>query len=151
MGARIMETSPRPVKRGLTAAARDGGHPRKRGVPPGILYYTPPPSEPFPASNRADFMNALFWLIDQVIGFYITLVIVQVVLSWLVAFNVINTRNRFVYLVGNFLYRITEPALKPIRRLLPNLGGMDLSPVVLILGLYFLRVLLLRDIMPILI
>ena len=94
-------------------------------------------------------MNALFWLIDQVIGFYITLVIVQVVLSWLVAFNVINTRNRFVYLVGNFLYRITEPALKPIRRLLPNLGGMDLSPVVLILGLYFARVLLLRDIMPI--
>ena len=94
-------------------------------------------------------MHALFWLIDQVIGFYITLVIVQVVLSWLVAFNVINTRNRFVYLVGNFLYRITEPALKPIRRLLPSLGGMDLSPVVLILGLYFARVLLLRDIMPI--
>ncbi len=94
-------------------------------------------------------MNALFWLIDQVIGLYITLVIVQVVLSWLVAFNVVNTRNRFVYLVGEFLYRITEPALKPIRRLLPNMGGMDLSPVVLILGLYFLRVLLRRDIMPI--
>ncbi len=94
-------------------------------------------------------MNALFWLIDQVIGLYITLVIVQVVLSWLVAFNVVNTRNRFVYLVGDFLYRITEPALKPIRRLLPNMGGMDLSPVVLILGLYFARVLLLRDIMPI--
>ena len=93
-------------------------------------------------------MNALFWLIDQVIGLYITLVIVQVVLSWLVAFNVINTRNRFVYMVGDFLYRITEPALKPIRRLLPNMGGMDLSPVVLILGLYFLRVLLLRDILP---
>ena len=94
-------------------------------------------------------MNALFWLIDQVIGLYITLVIVQVVLSWLVAFNVINTRNRFVYMVGDFLYRITEPALKPIRRLLPSMGGMDLSPVVLILGLYFARVLLLRDIMPI--
>ena len=94
-------------------------------------------------------MNALFWLIDQVIGLYITLVIVQVVLSWLVAFNVVNTSNRFVYLVGDFLYRITEPALKPIRRLLPSMGGMDLSPVVLILGLYFLRVLLLRDIMPI--
>ena len=93
-------------------------------------------------------MNALFWLIDQVIGLYITLVIVQVVLSWLVAFNVVNTSNRFVYLVGDFLYRLTEPALKPIRRLLPTLGGMDLSPVVLILGLYFLRVLLLRDIMP---
>ncbi len=93
-------------------------------------------------------MNALFWLIDQVIGLYITLVIIQVVLSWLVAFNVINTRNRFVYMVGDFLYRITEPALKPIRRLLPTMGGIDLSPVVLILGLYFLRVLLLRDIMP---
>ncbi len=93
-------------------------------------------------------MNALFWLIDQVIGLYITLVIVQVVLSWLVAFNVINTRNRFVYFVGDFLYRITEPTLKPIRRLLPTMGGIDLSPVVLILGLYFLRVLLLRDILP---
>ncbi len=93
-------------------------------------------------------MNALFWLIDQVIGLYITLVVVQVVLSWLVAFNVINTRNRFVYMVGDFLSRITEPALKPIRRLLPTMGGIDLSPVVLILGLYFLRVLLLRDILP---
>ena len=94
-------------------------------------------------------MNALFWLIDQVIGFYITLVIVQVVLSWLVAFNVINTGNRFVYMVGDFLYRITEPALKPIRRLLPNMGGIDLSPVVLILGLYFLRRLLSNDIKPV--
>ncbi len=94
-------------------------------------------------------MNALFWLIDQVIGLYITLVIVQVVLSWLVAFNVVNTSNRFVYLVGDFLHRVTEPALRPIRRLLPSMGGMDLSPVVLILGLYFLRVLLLRDLMPI--
>jgi YggT family protein len=94
-------------------------------------------------------MNALFWLIDQVIGLYITLVIVQVVLSWLVSFNVVNTSNRFVYLIGDFLYRITAPALNPIRRLLPAMGGMDLSPVVLILGLYFLRVLLLRDIMPI--
>lgn len=94
-------------------------------------------------------MHALFWLIDTAIGFYVTLVIIQVVLSWLVAFNVVNTRNRFVYLVGDFLYRVTEPALKPIRRLLPHMGGIDLSPVVLILGLYFLRVLLLRDIMPI--
>jgi len=84
-----------------------------------------------------------------VIGLYITLVIVQVVLSWLVAFNVINTGNRFVYMVGDFLYRITEPALKPIRRLLPTMGGIDLSPVVLILGLYFLQILLRRDIMPI--
>jgi YggT family protein len=94
-------------------------------------------------------MYALFWLIDTVIGLYVTLVIAQVVLSWLVAFNVVNTRNRFVYLVGDFLYRVTEPALRPIRRVLPNMGGIDLSPVVLILGLYFVRILLLRDIMPI--
>ncbi len=93
-------------------------------------------------------MNALFWLIDQVIGLLITLVIIQVVLSWLVAFNVINTSNRFVYLVGDFLYRVTEPALKPVRRLLPTMGGIDLSPVVLILGLYFLRILVQRDLMP---
>ena len=94
-------------------------------------------------------MYALFWLIDTVIGLYVTLVIAQVVLSWLVAFNVVNTRNRFVYLVGDFLYRVTEPALRPIRRVLPSMGGIDLSPVVLILGLYFVRILLLRDIMPI--
>ena len=124
------------------------GAPLKRGVPPGILYYTPPPPEPFPARIGADFMTALFWLIDTVIGFYITLVIVQVVLSWLVAFNVVNTSNRFVYLVGDFLYRLTEPALKPIRRILPTMGGMDLSPVVLIIGLYFLQILLIRDIRP---
>ena len=93
-------------------------------------------------------MYAIFWLIDTVIGLYITLVIVQVVLSWLVAFNVVNTRNRFVYLVGDLLYRLTEPVLRPIRRFLPNIGGMDISPVVLILVLYFLRVLLIRDIAP---
>ena len=93
-------------------------------------------------------MYAIFWLIDTVIGLYITVVIVQVVLSWLVAFNVVNTRNRFVYLVGDLLYRLTEPALAPIRRFLPRFGGMDVSPVVLILVLYFLRVLLIRDLAP---
>ncbi len=93
-------------------------------------------------------MYAVFWLIDTVIGLYITVVIVQVVLSWLVAFNVVNTRNRFVYLVGDLLYRLTEPALAPIRRFLPSFGGMDISPVVLIIVLYFLRVLLIRDLAP---
>ena len=93
-------------------------------------------------------MNALFWLIDQVIGLYLMLVIIQVVLSWLVAFNVVNTSNRFVYLVGDILYRVTEPALKPVRRILPAMGGMDFSPVVLILLLYFLQILVQRDIRP---
>ena len=93
-------------------------------------------------------MHAIFWLIDNVIGLYITVVIIQVVLSWLVSFNVVNTRNRFVYLVGDLLFRLTEPVLGPIRRMLPSLGGIDISPVVLILLLYFLRVLLIRDIAP---
>ena len=93
-------------------------------------------------------MYAIFWLLDTVIGFYIALVIAQIVLSWLVSFNVVNTRNRFVYIVGNFLYRVTEPALRPIRRLLPSFGGIDLSAVVLLLGLYFVRMLLIRDLAP---
>jgi YggT family protein len=87
-------------------------------------------------------MNALLWLILQVINIYVWLIILQVVLSWLIAFNVINTSNRFVYMVGDFLYRITEPAMRPIRRILPNLGGIDLSPLVLLLLLFFAQRLL---------
>ncbi len=93
-------------------------------------------------------MYAFFWLIDTVLGIYIMLVFAQVVLSWLVSFNVVNTRNRFVYLVGDFLYRVTEPALRPIRRLLPTFGGIDVSPVVLLVALYFIRQLLIHDIAP---
>ena len=61
------------------------------------------------------------------------------ILSWLLAFNVLNTHNRFVYLLSDFLYRITEPALRPIRRVVPLLGGVDISPVVLILLLIFVQ------------
>lgn len=87
-------------------------------------------------------MNSLLWLIDTVISLYIWLLIISAILSWLIAFNVVNTRNRFVYLVVDFLYRVTEPALAPIRRFLPSLGGIDLSPMVLILLLLFARNLL---------
>ncbi len=87
-------------------------------------------------------MYALLNLIDSAISIYIWLLIGSVVLSWLVAFNVINTRNRFVYTLGDFLHRITEPALRPIRNVLPSLGGIDISPVILILLLYFVRDLL---------
>lgn len=90
-------------------------------------------------------MYALIWLIDTLIGLYIWLLIASAILSWLVAFNVINTRNRFVYLVGDFLYRVTEPALRPIRRVVPNLGGLDISPVLLILLLMFVQRLLVQD------
>ena len=87
-------------------------------------------------------MNALLWLIDTILNLYMWLIIFQVILSWLIAFNVINTSNRFVYMVGDFLYRVTEPAMRPIRRILPNLGGIDLSPMVVILLIIFIRRLL---------
>lgn len=87
-------------------------------------------------------MNSLLILIDTVINLYIWVLIIWVVMSWLISFSVINTRNRAVYVIGDFLNRLTEPALRPIRRVLPSFGGLDLSPVVLILLLYFLRNLL---------
>lgn len=70
---------------------------------------------------------------------YLWVIIASAVLSWLVAFNVINSHNQFVYTVGNFLYRVTEPVLRPIRSVVPVMGGMDLSPVVLILIIYFIQ------------
>ena len=87
-------------------------------------------------------MCSVVELVSSVMMLYFWMILIQVVMSWLVAFNVINTQNRFVYSVGNFLHRLTEPALGPIRRLLPNLGGIDLSPVVLILLLVFVQNLL---------
>jgi YggT family protein len=84
-------------------------------------------------------MNPFLWLVDTIITIYIWLLIATAVLSWLIAFNVVNTRNPIVHSVGDFLYRITEPALRPIRNMLPNLGGIDVSPIILILGLLFLR------------
>jgi YggT family protein len=87
-------------------------------------------------------MNPVHWLIDTVLELYIWVIIASVVLSWLIAFNVINTTNSFVYQVRDFLDRATEPALRPIRGVLPNLGGIDIAPVVLILLLIFVRRLL---------
>jgi len=93
-------------------------------------------------------MHALLWLIDTLITIFIWLLIAQAILSWLLAFGVINRYNRGVSTVGDFLYRITEPALRPIRALLPNFGGIDISPIVLILILVFLERLLVYDIAP---
>lgn len=84
-------------------------------------------------------MNSLISLILTIINLYIWVLIASAVLSWLLAFNVLNTHNRFVYLLSDFLYRITEPALRPIRRIVPLLGGVDISPVVLILLLIFVQ------------
>lgn len=89
-------------------------------------------------------VGPLIWLVDTVIELYIWILIGGAILSWLIAFNVVNTRNRFVQMAGDFLYRITEPVLQPIRRILPNLGGIDLSPLALILALLFLQQVLVR-------
>jgi YggT family protein len=83
-------------------------------------------------------MRAFLLLVDTVITIYIWLLIAQAVLSWLVAFGVANRHNRAVAMIGDFLWRITEPLLRPIRSFLPDLGGIDISPVVLILLLWFL-------------
>ena len=87
-------------------------------------------------------MCSLLQLVNTVISLYIWALIIAVIMTWLVQFNVVNGRNRVVYLIGDFLTRITEPALMPIRRLLPDLGGIDVSPIVLILLLTFGRSLL---------
>jgi len=79
---------------------------------------------------------------------YIWVVIAAAIFSWLVAFNVVNTRNQFVGAIGEFLYRITEPALRPIRNLLPNLGGIDISPVILFLIIIFIRYVIALYILP---
>ncbi|HEX2727702.1 MAG TPA: YggT family protein [Beijerinckiaceae bacterium] len=84
-------------------------------------------------------MRSLLWLIDTVIMLYVYLLIASAILSWLVAFNVVNSRNDVVRAIWDFLYRVTEPALRPIRRVLPNLGGIDISPIILILLLLFAR------------
>ena len=84
-------------------------------------------------------MNPFLWLIDTIISLYIWVLIAAAVLSWLIAFNVVNTRNQIVANLAEFLYRITEPALRPIRNVMPNLGGIDISPVILIIGLLFLK------------
>ncbi|MFT0861381.1 YggT family protein [Ancylobacter sp. G4_0304] len=84
-------------------------------------------------------MYSILWLFDTLITLYVWILIASAILSWLVAFNVVNPSNQFVRNLGEFLWRVTEPVLAPIRRILPNLGGIDVSPVILIIGLYFIR------------
>ena len=84
-------------------------------------------------------MVPLIEFIVYVIQLYIWVIIASAIFSWLIAFNVVNTQNRFVYSVADMLYRVTEPTLRPIRSVIPNLGGIDISPVILILFLIFIR------------
>ncbi|MDA7715407.1 YggT family protein [Pelagibacteraceae bacterium] len=84
-------------------------------------------------------MKSILILFDNIISLYIWILIINAIISWLVAFNILNTSNRFVYSVLDVSYKLTSPALNFIRRYLPNLGSIDISPVILILGLMFLR------------
>ena len=84
-------------------------------------------------------MKSILILFDNVVNLYIWILIIHVIFSWLVAFNVLNTSNRFVYSVLEISFKLTSPPLNFIRRFLPNLGSIDISPVILILGLIFLR------------
>lgn len=84
-------------------------------------------------------MNSVLNLFNDMVNLYIWILIINAILSWLIAFNILNTGNRFVYSVLEVSYKLTNPALNLIRRYLPNLGSIDISPVILILGLNFLR------------
>ena len=84
-------------------------------------------------------LGPLIEIVIIALDIYVWMVIISAILSWLVHFGVINTRNQFVSMIGEFLWRITEPALRPIRRFMPNLGGIDISPIILILIVFFLQ------------
>ena len=84
-------------------------------------------------------MIAFFYLVLQILKLYSYVVIANVIISWLVAFNILNTQNRFVYLVLEFTYRLTDPILNKIRLFLPNLGALDISPIILLLLIWFIE------------
>ena len=84
-------------------------------------------------------MIAIFYLALQILKFYSYVVIANVVISWLIAFNILNTQNRFVYSILEFSYRLTDPILNKIRHFLPNLGSLDISPIILLLLIWFVE------------
>ena len=84
-------------------------------------------------------MKSIFILLDSLITIYLWVIIINALLSWLVAFNILNTQNRFVFSVLDATYKLTDPALNKIRRFLPTFGSIDISPIILILALMFLR------------
>lgn len=94
--------------------------------------------------NMDPLLRTIAEIVYVALDLYVWVLIISAILSWLIAFNVVNTRNRAVYMISDVLYRLTEPALRPIRNVLPNLGGVDLSPVVLILIVMFIQRLILN-------
>jgi YggT family protein len=99
-------------------------------------------------SDNGSLMRSILYVILLLLDIYIWLLIAAAILSWLIAFNVVNARNQFVHMVGDFLYRVTEPILRPIRNIMPNLGGIDLSPVIVILLIILIKDIIIRYIYP---
>jgi len=93
-------------------------------------------------------MRAVLDIVQMVLQLYVYLLIAAAILSWLIAFNVVNTRNQLVAAISEFLYRITEPLLAPIRSVMPNLGGIDISPIILILIIMFIQRVIIYYIYP---
>src|SRR4051794_11628456 len=110
-----------------------------------------------PISNRQQIsaspspMRAVLEIILLILDLYVWLLIASAILSWLIAFNVVNTRNQLVAAIAEFLYRITEPVLAPIRSFLPSVGGLDISPIILILLIYLVEKLIVYNVMPLVI
>jgi len=99
-------------------------------------------------TQRETCMLALIQTVVLALDLYWWIIIASAVFSWLYAFNVVNPRNQVVSTIGNFLFRITEPALRPIRRVLPDLGGIDISPIILLLVIFFIRQFLITTVAP---
>lgn len=90
-------------------------------------------------------MTALLLFAADLINLYVWVIIIQAIFSWLMAFNVVNTRNKFVYAVGNALYVLTEPLMRRLRRIVPTAGGIDFAPLAAIIGLYFVQRVIILD------
>ncbi len=93
-------------------------------------------------------MRAILDVILLALQLYVWIVIASAIFSWLIAFNIVNTRNQFVSMIGEALWRLTEPALRPIRRFLPNLGGIDISPIILLLIIFLIQRIIILYIYP---
>ncbi|WP_150524175.1 YggT family protein [Roseibium sediminis] len=93
-------------------------------------------------------MLALLDVIMLALNLYVYVIIASAIFSWLYAFNIVNSSNQIIATIGQMLYNLTEPALRPIRRILPNFGGIDLSPIALLLGIFFLQNVIVRYVYP---
>ena len=93
-------------------------------------------------------MLALLDVIMLALNLYVYVIIASAIFSWLYAFNIVNSSNQIIATIGQMLYNLTEPALRPIRRILPSFGGIDLSPIALLLGIFFLQNVIIRYVYP---